>query len=128
LSDASQRHELDLLATEQAAGSLRLLAAAGIGVPERFFGMLRGVGLTFDELALPDHFKFCTDSFASVTADRILITEKDAVKCAAEPSLASDTRIWVVPLVAALDPGLIDLIAARIAHAAPEASLGSTPA
>jgi len=128
LSDASQRCELDGLAAEQAAGSLRVLAAAGIGVPERFFAMLRGAGLTIDELALPDHFEFRADTFARVDADRILITEKDAVKCAAEPSLARDARIWVVPLVAALDPALIDFIASRIAPIAPEASLGSTSA
>lgn len=128
LSDASQRRELELLAAEQAAQSLRLLAAAGIGVPKRFFAMLRSAGLTIDELPLPDHFEFRADSFGRVNADRILITEKDAVKCAAEPGLARDTRIWVVPLVAALDPALIDFIAARIAPVAPEASLGSTSA
>ena len=36
----------------------RVLAAAGIGNPARFFATLRGAGLTFDELPLPDHYDF----------------------------------------------------------------------
>jgi hypothetical protein len=43
-----------------------------------------------------------------------LITEKDAVKCAANPALANDARLYVVPLEAKLDEALVDLIETRI--------------
>lgn len=128
LHDASQRCELSTLAGEQAGRNLRLLAAAGIGVPGRFFSMLRDAGLGIEELALPDHFAFGADTFAGRTADRILITEKDAVKCAADSTLFRDTRIWVVPLLTSLDPALIDFILARIGRASRETALGFAPA
>jgi tetraacyldisaccharide-1-P 4'-kinase len=35
----------------------------------------------------------------------VLVTEKDAVKCRANPVLASDGRLCVVPLRTTLDPG-----------------------
>lgn len=128
LQDASHRCELSALAAEQGERKLRLLAAAGIGVPGRFFCMLRNARLTIDELALPDHFSFSADTFAGRNADRILVTEKDAVKCAAVPTLVRDPRIWVVPLVTSLDPALIDFIVARIGRANRETAFGSAPA
>ncbi|MGZ3180933.1 MAG: tetraacyldisaccharide 4'-kinase [Telluria sp.] len=89
----------------------RLCAAAGIGNPARFFAMLRGAGLAqFEELPLPDHFDFSSNPFAHVQADAILITEKDAVKCAQLEHLKHDPRLWVVPVSAAVDPALADHI------------------
>ncbi len=80
----------------------RVLAAAGIGEPDRFFRMLRGQGLTLTTLALPDHFDYRQNPFASSDAEFILITEKDAVKCRG----LADPRLWVVPLSVRLGPGL----------------------
>lgn len=74
------------------------LAAAGIGNPPRFFAMLRSAGLSFTELALPDHFDYRTEPF-DARYEWILITEKDAVKC----NQSTDARIWVVPIFARLD-------------------------
>ena len=84
----------------------RVLAAAGIGNPARFFTMLRGAGLTFDELPLPDHYDFVENPFARVDADVILITEKDAVKCRQLEHLNNDPRLWVVPVSAQIDAAL----------------------
>ncbi|MFZ6712441.1 tetraacyldisaccharide 4'-kinase [Undibacterium sp. TC9W] len=81
----------------------RLLAAAGIGNPQRFFNMLAMQGLPCQTRAFPDHHAFDAQSFEGVDADCILITEKDAVKCRQIPALLEDTRIWVVPVVAQLD-------------------------
>ncbi|WEY38153.1 tetraacyldisaccharide 4'-kinase [Paraburkholderia sp. SUR17] len=88
----------------------RVLAAAGIGAPERFFATLRAAGLSPETRALPDHYAFATNPFADVEADAILITEKDAVKLAAW----HDARIWVVPVQAALDHRLIALVVEKL--------------
>ncbi|MEM8510877.1 tetraacyldisaccharide 4'-kinase [Massilia sp. MP_M2] len=88
----------------------RLVAAAGIGHPARFFSMLRAAGLAPGELPLPDHHDFLDDPFAAVDAEIILITEKDAVKCRQLEHLKDDPRLWVVPVTAQLDPALAEQI------------------
>jgi tetraacyldisaccharide 4'-kinase len=88
----------------------RIVAAAGIGNPGRFFAMLRGQGLDFAELPLPDHHDFRDQPFAHVDADIILITEKDAVKCGQIENLKNDPRLWVVPVTAQLDGALAEQI------------------
>jgi len=88
----------------------RIVAAAGIGNPGRFFAMLRGAGLAVGELALPDHHDFLDQPFAQVDADIILITEKDAVKCRQIEHLKDDPRLWVVPVTAQLDSALAEQI------------------
>ena len=88
----------------------RVLAAAGIGNPGRFFALLRGAGLSFAEMPLPDHHDFRDDPFAAVDADVILITEKDAVKCGQIENLKGDPRLWVVPVTARIDAALAEHI------------------
>ncbi|MFD2366109.1 tetraacyldisaccharide 4'-kinase [Pseudoduganella sp. GCM10020061] len=89
-----------------ALANRRLLAAAGIGNPGRFFAMLREAGLAFEELPLPDHYDFIANPFAQANADVILITEKDAVKCRQLEHLNNDPRLWVVPVSAQIDAAL----------------------
>jgi tetraacyldisaccharide 4'-kinase len=84
----------------------RIVAAAGIGNPGRFFAMLRTAGLDIGELALPDHHDFLDDPFRGVDAELILITEKDAVKCRQLEHLNNDPRLWVVPVSAQIDAAL----------------------
>lgn len=88
----------------------RIVAAAGIGNPGRFFAMLRAAGLEFRELPLPDHHDFLDRPFDGVDADVILITEKDAVKCRQLDNLKDDPRLWVVPVTARIDPALAEQI------------------
>ncbi|MBG6220206.1 MULTISPECIES: tetraacyldisaccharide 4'-kinase [unclassified Janthinobacterium] len=97
------------LATLAASGQ-RIVAAAGIGNPRRFFAMLRAAGLDFVELSLPDHHDFLDQPFAALDADVILITEKDAVKCAQIEYLKDDPRLWVVPVSARIDSALAQQI------------------
>ncbi len=106
LLNRAERMPLALLA---GAGH-RLVAAAGIGNPGRFFSMLRESGLRFSELPLPDHHDFLDRPFAAVDADIILITEKDAVKCAQIEYLKDDPRLWVVPVTACIDAALAQQI------------------
>lgn len=87
----------------------KIVAVAGIAVPEKFFQALRDLGLDIGTLALEDHANYSTIQFNSDLfqgVDVILMTEKDAVKC---PHLQDD-KIWVVPLEAKLPPSLIDLM------------------
>jgi len=83
--------------------NLSVAAAAGIGNPERFFSMLKQLGVNLhQQIALPDHFDYAVNPFESLVADIILITEKDAVKCSRRNALANDSRLWVVPVEAAI--------------------------
>ncbi|SPK73353.1 Tetraacyldisaccharide 4'-kinase (fragment) [Cupriavidus taiwanensis] len=110
LDDAWQLADPTMARPLSAFAGRRVLAAAGIGNPERFFASLRGAGLAPRTLPLPDHYDFVVDPFVdhpdALDADVILITEKDAVKC----ERFDDPRIWVVPTRPVIDAGLIDKI------------------
>lgn len=57
-------------------------AVAGIGNPDRFFGLLRHNGIKVIEYAFPDHHAYSKLDFAAMDKDfPIMMTEKDAVKC-----------------------------------------------
>lgn len=107
-----ERMTLAQLAARQLGGErpFTVAAAAGIGNPERFFGMLRAAGLVIQSLSLPDHHDFLDRPFDGVQADVILITEKDAVKCAQIEELRHDPRLWVVPVAARIDAALAEHI------------------
>jgi tetraacyldisaccharide 4'-kinase len=87
-----------------------LLAAAGIGDPERFFAMLEAEGLAIARQPLPDHADFATLPWPADTPD-VIVTEKDAVKLAGRA--LGRTRAWVVTL----DFGLPDALAAALRDA-----------
>jgi len=105
----ANRHERVSLAA-LAARPGKFAAAAGIGNPARFFGMLAAAGLRCTELALPDHHDFLDNPFGALDADVILMTEKDAVKCAQIEELRNDPRLWVVPVAARIDGALAEHI------------------
>ena len=113
LSAPSERLELASLHGQ------RIVAAAGIGNPGRFFALLSAAGLTFTALPLPDHHDFQDDPFASVNADIILITEKDAVKCGQIENLKHDPRLWVVPVTAHIDAALAEQIVEKCRGCSP---------
>lgn len=69
-------------------------AVAAIGNPQRFFDDLLQHGITGKCIGLADHASYTPKFFADISAECILITEKDAVKCFA----INDERIWVVPM------------------------------
>ena len=119
---------LNALAAQQQRHRWHIVAAAGIGMPDRFFAMLRAAGVAIEELPLADHFDFVTNPFAGLAADRILITEKDAVKCIANPAIAGDARIWVVPLATEIDPRLVDAVVARLRAISRRTALGPSAA
>lgn len=106
LHDAAQRMSLTHVATQCEAGQGKVAAVAGIGNPERFFSMLKAQGIEAATYPLPDHAVFTEQTFDGIEADWILMTEKDAVKCHNLDALRADRRLWVVPVVAQIDPAL----------------------
>jgi len=114
VADPSRRAPLAALADEQRRAATRIVAAAGIAAPEKFFAMLRAAGLKFDEVPLPDHHDFAVSPFFGREYDVALVTEKDAVKCRASAAMKTDGRLCAVSLRTSIDPALIDLIEARI--------------
>jgi tetraacyldisaccharide 4'-kinase len=71
-------------------------AVAGIGNPARFFRDLRARGLDVVEHAFPDHHPFAAHDLSFGDDLPVLMTEKDAVKCAS----FADPRLWSVPTTA----------------------------
>lgn len=92
----------------------RVHAVAGIGEPERFFAMLRAAGLAVVPHAFPDHHAYVAEDFDFGSPLPVLMTEKDAVKCAAfaQPG-------WhAVPVQAQLPPAFWQALLARVAAVA----------
>jgi tetraacyldisaccharide 4'-kinase len=87
----------------QALRGRRVLAAAGLAVPERFFEALREAGLDdLETLPLADHHAFDPLPWPAGTTD-VIVTEKDAVKLRRRET--GGTRVWVAPLDFELDLG-----------------------
>ena len=93
-------------------------AVAGIGYPKRFFNQLRSCGLNVIDHPFPDHHAFSIEDITFEDDLPILMTEKDAVKCARLQPPQGDDRVlghcWSVPVSAQLSsclgPDLIELI------------------
>jgi tetraacyldisaccharide 4'-kinase len=100
----------DVTRTASAFAGQKLQALAGIGNPRRFFDALRASGLSFTAQPFPDHYAYSREDLDFPGADAILMTEKDAVKCAA---FAQDNW-WYLPVDARVDPALGELILARL--------------
>src|SRR5690606_27610994 len=90
----------------------RLVAIAGIGNPARFFTHLRALGLAFEAHAFSDHHRYAAHEVRFPDADAILMTEKDAIKCAS----FSDARMWALPVNAVTSDALATLVLERIGH------------
>ena len=86
------------------------VAIAGIAHPERFFEALRKDGFRGRTVAFPDHYAYEPGDVTFAGARAILMTAKDAVKCAA----FADARMWQMPIRARVDPALVDLILEKI--------------
>ena len=85
-------------------------AVAGIGNPERFFNMLRGYGIEVVGHPLPDHARLQAADISFPDGRPVLMTEKDAVKCAA----FAGAQHWYVPVTAKFEGGesnaLLDIV------------------
>ena len=98
---------LDMSEALAAFHGKRIHALAGIGNPQRFFSHLAALGLEPGVVQpFPDHHEFCAADFSSIEAGIILMTEKDAVKCAA----FADERMWFMQVDAVLPPDFAEFI------------------
>jgi len=93
-----------------AAARRPLHAYAGIGDPQRFFRHLEALGLRFIAHPFPDHHRYVAADFAPARGGIVLLTEKDAVKCAG----LIDGEAWLLPVCAEVAPALIDRILEKI--------------
>lgn len=75
---------------------VRVHAVAGIGNPDRFFALLRSHGLDIIPHAFADHHVFSARDLELPGKWPILMTEKDAVRCAA----FANGRLGFVPVTA----------------------------
>jgi tetraacyldisaccharide 4'-kinase len=104
-----------LAAPQQRCGAdelrgMPLRAVAGIGNPQRFFDHLSQLGLAFRAGAFPDHHAYRAEDLTVAPGEQLLMTEKDAVKCA--PMAPADT--WVLPVDAVVVPDLAAAVVERI--------------
>ncbi len=97
-------------------------AVAGIGNPQRFFALLRSKGIHLIEHPLADHASFSGEDIRFADGHPVLMTEKDAVKCAG----IAGTAHWCVPVDAGFEDRdadalvgiVLDAIGRRAARAA----------
>jgi len=90
-------------AADLAGVGRQLHALAGIGHPQRFFDHLERLGLSVVPHAFPDHHAYAAEDLPTGT---LLMTEKDAVKCAA----FAPPDAWFLAVDAELEAGLKPLI------------------
>mgnify|MGYP006276843805 CR=1 FL=1 len=100
----------EITADASAFGGAGVHAIAGIGHPQRFFDSLRAMGIRSTNHAFPDHHRFVAADLAWPDAASILMTEKDAVKCAA----FADERCWFLPVQARIDAALVTRIEEKL--------------
>ena len=98
----------------------RLYAIAGIGDPRRFFAQLRALDLDFEEHPFPDHHRYRAADLSFAADGVLLMTEKDAVKCAG----LVPGEAWALPVEAVLSagpgqPGLLEKILEKLNGRAP---------
>jgi tetraacyldisaccharide 4'-kinase len=109
LSDAQRLCDADALRGK------RLYAMAGIGDPVRFFSTLTALGLEFEAHPFPDHHCYSAADLAFAQDGVLLMTEKDAVKCAS----ITTGEAWVLPVeaeitAAAAPASLLDTILEKL--------------
>ena len=88
-------------------------AVAGIGNPGRFFAHLQALGLRAHQHAFADHHLYQPSDLKLPGAEIIVMTEKDAVKCAA----FADARLWFLRVDAIVPSDFEEFVLARLAAA-----------
>ncbi len=93
-----------------AARGRNVAALAGIGNPDRFFEHLAALGVAARNRAFPDHYLYQAQDLKLPGAEVIVMTEKDAVKCAA----FADSRMWFLRVDAILPPEFEEFLLERL--------------
>lgn len=103
-------NEADTYCAASALSGRKLYAIAGIGDPARFFAQLHRLGLTPVTRAFPDHHPYTAADLEFARDGVLLMTEKDAVKCAG--LVAGEA--WWLPVTARVEPDLARLVLEKI--------------
>lgn len=90
------------------------LAITGIGNPQGFFAMLTRLGWSFEQKIFPDHHAFQPGDIPRGTP--VVMTEKDAVKCAA----FAEPDWWALELEVRPEAKLIAFLHSRIKSICPQ--------
>ncbi|WP_299877099.1 tetraacyldisaccharide 4'-kinase [uncultured Cocleimonas sp.] len=90
-------------------------AVTGIGNPKRFYSTLEDAGLVVNQHSFPDHYAFTKNDLLFANDSKVIMTEKDAVKC---KNLVGDHKhFWYLPISAVLpqdfDDKLLVLLSAK---------------
>jgi tetraacyldisaccharide 4'-kinase len=104
VQDSSKTIDIDALHGEA------VHAVAGIGNPQRFFQQLRNMQLSIEEHAFADHHVFQPQDLLFAKDGAVLMTEKDAVKCAA----FAQKNWWYLPVEAVIDTALTEHIIQKL--------------
>lgn len=126
LADGARR-SIEDISHRIAEKEAKVLAAAGIAAPERFFNMLAAHDIEGKTLGLGDHFAFDTNPFAGSQADYIFITGKDAVKAVQNLEIKNDRRVWTVEYQTQLDPYLVQFVVEKLTEAAERKHIDIVP-
>ncbi|MDG1066558.1 MAG: tetraacyldisaccharide 4'-kinase [Luminiphilus sp.] len=96
---------------------LRVAAVTGLGQPDQFFSALNSLGLAVSTHGFPDHYTLTETDLATITADIIVVTEKDTVKLLE----VSDKRLWTLVISTKIPKALLRQLGAQFnqAEAAP---------
>jgi tetraacyldisaccharide 4'-kinase len=92
-----------------------IVAVAGIGNPDRFFEHLASLGVHAKARAFPDHHLYQPQDLRLPGAELVVMTEKDAVKCAA----FADARMWFLRVSAQLPAEFEQFLLARLESLSP---------
>ncbi len=88
----------------------QVIAMTGIGNPEKFFKKLELKKLSFKKKIFPDHYEFKQKDFDQFEDKKIIMTEKDAIKC----NKIKHNNIWVLPLTLSIDTSMINKILQKV--------------
>lgn len=83
-------------------------AVAGIGYPGQFIDTLRQLGFQPEMVSFPDHHDYRAEDLAGLEDRPVIMTEKDAVKCAS----FGGPNAWYLRIEAQLPNAVIDAVAA----------------
>jgi tetraacyldisaccharide 4'-kinase len=83
-------------------------ALAGIGQPQQFFDTLTARGFSVTPHVFPDHHRFGPRDFTGLERETVIMTEKDAVKCAA----IAPRDTWYLRISARLPTGVSQAVMA----------------
>lgn len=84
----------------------KIHAMAGIGNPQRFFASLKNLGIESTNHEFGDHHAYRAKELHFDDCDILIMTEKDAVKCAAY----AHEKFWVYPVQAQIPHELLALV------------------